>query len=171
MSVDANTTTNNNNNNNKNGSSSISLSSVPDAIWDAYLEEVYTYLGVVENRLFSEGLHVLGRAPDGPQMRSYLSAYFENQEQDSNSSNSSNSSDSSNSSSNSSSSSSSQGLGLGLPEPLPAWLEQIADAASDEDAQRVLRREQVSHITRTYISSTPQNTYHRTLTSSNPNVI
>ena len=166
MSVDANTTTTTNNNNNKNGSSSISisLSSVPDAIWDAYLEEVYTYLGVVENRLFSEGLHVLGRAPDGPQMRSYLSAYFENQEQDSNSSDSSNSSNSS----------SSQGLGLWLPEPLPAWLEQIADAASDEDAQRVLRREQVSipehpasnpYNPNLYIINPPKHI------SSNPNVI
>lgn len=31
---------------------------------------------VVESRLFSEGLHVLGRAPSQDQMRQYLSAYF-----------------------------------------------------------------------------------------------
>lgn len=31
---------------------------------------------VVEGRLFSEGLHVLGQPPGPDQMRQYLSAYF-----------------------------------------------------------------------------------------------
>ena len=31
---------------------------------------------VVEGRLFSEGLHTLGQAPDAGQIRSYLAAYF-----------------------------------------------------------------------------------------------
>ncbi len=31
---------------------------------------------VVESRLFSEGLHVLGRPPSQDHMRQYLSAYF-----------------------------------------------------------------------------------------------
>ena len=34
-------------------------------------------LQTVENRLFSEGLHVLGRAPDQDRMGQYLSAYFD----------------------------------------------------------------------------------------------
>ena len=34
------------------------------------------YLQVLENRLFSEGLHVLGRAPPPEQLAQYLSAYF-----------------------------------------------------------------------------------------------
>ena len=33
---------------------------------------------VVSGRLFSEGLHVLGRAPGEPQMAQYLSAFFGN---------------------------------------------------------------------------------------------
>lgn len=32
---------------------------------------------VVENRLFSEGLHVLGRAPSREQLGQYLSAFFD----------------------------------------------------------------------------------------------
>ena len=31
----------------------------------------------VENRLFSEGLHVLGAAPQSGQMQQYLEAYFD----------------------------------------------------------------------------------------------
>lgn len=34
-------------------------------------------LQVVENRLFSEGLHVLGQAPKPQQMAQYLEAYFD----------------------------------------------------------------------------------------------
>ena len=37
---------------------------------------LYTYLGVVENRLFSEGLHVLGLPPSKEHMGQYLQAYF-----------------------------------------------------------------------------------------------
>ena len=31
----------------------------------------------LENRLFSEGLHVLGEAPSPPRMRKFLDAYFD----------------------------------------------------------------------------------------------
>ena len=31
--------------------------------FDAYISEVYSYLQLLENRLFSEGLHVLGAPP------------------------------------------------------------------------------------------------------------
>lgn len=39
-------------------------------------DRLYTYLGVVENRLFSEGLHVLGMPPSRAHMGQYLGAYF-----------------------------------------------------------------------------------------------
>lgn len=42
-----------------------------------YVSRLYTYLLEVENRLYSEGLHVLGRPPNPEQMEKYLSAYFE----------------------------------------------------------------------------------------------
>jgi magnesium chelatase subunit H len=45
--------------------------------FDAYASELYTYLGVLENRLFSEGLHSLGTAPPRESMTQYLSAYFD----------------------------------------------------------------------------------------------
>jgi magnesium chelatase subunit H len=41
-----------------------------------YLGELYAYLQVIENRLFSSGLHVLGEAPDQEALLSYLRAYF-----------------------------------------------------------------------------------------------
>ena len=41
-----------------------------------YFVKVYEYLQVVEQRLFSSGLHVLGKAPDEEEMQSYLNAYF-----------------------------------------------------------------------------------------------
>ncbi|KAL4859226.1 Acyl-coenzyme A oxidase [Chlorella vulgaris] len=41
-----------------------------------YASRVYQYLQVLENRLFSEGLHVLGQAPPPEQAAQYLSAYF-----------------------------------------------------------------------------------------------
>eukprot|EP00897_Mesotaenium_endlicherianum_P003366 jgi/Mesen1/3057/ME000018S02370 len=44
--------------------------------FDAYMVRLYEYLSVVENRLFSEGLHTLGQAPSPDQMEQYLSAYF-----------------------------------------------------------------------------------------------
>ena len=45
--------------------------------FDEYASELYTYLGVLENRLFSEGLHSLGTAPTRESMTQYLSAYFD----------------------------------------------------------------------------------------------
>jgi magnesium chelatase subunit H len=44
----------------------------------AYFVKVYQYLQVVEQRLFSSGLHTLGEAPDEDGLRGYLEAYFEN---------------------------------------------------------------------------------------------
>ena len=43
-----------------------------------YFILVYEYLQVLEQRLFSSGLHVLGEAPDSEALQSYLEAYFEN---------------------------------------------------------------------------------------------
>jgi len=40
------------------------------------LVHVYEYLQVLENRLFSSGLHTLGEPPEPEQMASYLQAYF-----------------------------------------------------------------------------------------------
>jgi len=42
----------------------------------AYFATLYEYLQVLENRLFSSGLHVLGQVPDASQRHSYLEAYF-----------------------------------------------------------------------------------------------
>ena len=42
-----------------------------------YYVRVYEYLQVLEQRLFSSGLHVLGEKPGTEQMRSYLEAYFD----------------------------------------------------------------------------------------------
>lgn len=41
-----------------------------------YLGQLYDYLQVLENRLFSSGLHVLGQPPDETELRGYLAAYF-----------------------------------------------------------------------------------------------
>jgi magnesium chelatase subunit H len=41
-----------------------------------YLVKLYEYLQVVEQRLFSSGLHTLGEVPDSEQLASYLQAYF-----------------------------------------------------------------------------------------------
>jgi len=46
------------------------------AAFDAYASSLFTYLGVLENRLFSEGLHVLGGAPSDEAASAYLEAYF-----------------------------------------------------------------------------------------------
>ncbi|MBD1910253.1 MULTISPECIES: magnesium chelatase subunit H [unclassified Leptolyngbya] len=45
-------------------------------VFNRYLLKLYEYLQVLENRLFSSGLHVLGDAPDEDRMRDYLAAYF-----------------------------------------------------------------------------------------------
>ncbi len=42
-----------------------------------YFVQVYEYLQVLEQRLFSSGLHVLGDAPHPEQLKSYLEAYFD----------------------------------------------------------------------------------------------
>jgi magnesium chelatase subunit H len=44
--------------------------------FNRYIVDLYEYLQVLENRLFSSGLHVLGTAPNAEQLQSYLSAYF-----------------------------------------------------------------------------------------------
>ncbi|MBF2089656.1 MAG: magnesium chelatase subunit H [Synechococcales cyanobacterium K44_A2020_017] len=41
-----------------------------------YLVKLYDYLQVLEARLFSSGLHILGEAPNPDQVQGYLSAYF-----------------------------------------------------------------------------------------------
>jgi magnesium chelatase subunit H len=41
-----------------------------------YLVKLYEYLQVLENRLFSSGLHVLGEAPNQEELTGYLDAYF-----------------------------------------------------------------------------------------------
>lgn len=51
--------------------------SVEQTSFDEYASGLYTYLGVLENRLFSEGLHSLGRAPTEESMAQYLNAYFD----------------------------------------------------------------------------------------------
>ncbi len=44
--------------------------------FDAYLVELYEYLQVLENRLFSSGLHTLGEKPNEEELGAYLEAYF-----------------------------------------------------------------------------------------------
>ena len=44
---------------------------------DRYFVEVYEYLQILEQRLFSSGLHVLGEKPSVEQLKSYLEAYFD----------------------------------------------------------------------------------------------
>lgn len=44
--------------------------------FNRYLVKLYDYLLVVEQRLFSSGLHTLGQVPDSEQLGSYLRAYF-----------------------------------------------------------------------------------------------
>ena len=44
--------------------------------FNRYLVKLYEYLQIVETRLFSSGLHILGEAPNSEQMASYLEAYF-----------------------------------------------------------------------------------------------
>ena len=42
-----------------------------------YFVEIYEYLQILEQRLFSSGLHVLGEAPNEEGLKSYLDAYFD----------------------------------------------------------------------------------------------
>ncbi len=45
-----------------------------------YFVQVYDYLQIVEQRLFSSGLHILGEKPTPEQLQSYLEAYFNDTE-------------------------------------------------------------------------------------------
>lgn len=47
-----------------------------DDAFNHYLVKLYEYLQVLENRLFSSGLHVFGSAPTPEQLTAYLKAYF-----------------------------------------------------------------------------------------------
>ena len=47
-----------------------------NAVLERYFVTVYEYLQVLENRLFSSGLHVLGQPPKIEDISSYLTAYF-----------------------------------------------------------------------------------------------
>jgi magnesium chelatase subunit H len=49
--------------------------------FNAYLVKLYEYLQVLENRLFSCGLHTLGEAPSEEEIAAYLEAYFGNEPQ------------------------------------------------------------------------------------------
>ena len=49
---------------------------LPDEAFEAWAGRLGSYLRVVEARLFSEGLHTLGRVPDEAGMASYLDAAF-----------------------------------------------------------------------------------------------
>ncbi|MBD6619297.1 magnesium chelatase subunit H [Komarekiella sp. 'clone 1'] len=44
--------------------------------FNEYLVKLYEYLQVLENRLFSSGLHTLGEAPNEEELAAYLEAYF-----------------------------------------------------------------------------------------------
>ncbi|MEH2121323.1 magnesium chelatase subunit H [Nostoc sp.] len=50
--------------------------------FDDYLVELYEYLQVLENRLFSSGLHVLGERPSEEELGAYLEAYFGEEEEE-----------------------------------------------------------------------------------------
>lgn len=45
-------------------------------VFNRYLVHLYEYLQVLEERLFSSGLHILGESPNSDEMQSYLDAYF-----------------------------------------------------------------------------------------------
>ncbi|WP_448561867.1 magnesium chelatase subunit H [Trichothermofontia sp.] len=47
-----------------------------DQVFNTYLIDLYSYLQVLEDRLFSSGLHTLGEVPDAQTLASYLRAYF-----------------------------------------------------------------------------------------------
>ena len=44
--------------------------------FDAWVIKIAEYLIVLQDRLFSSGLHVLGNSPSNDELKSYLSAYF-----------------------------------------------------------------------------------------------
>jgi len=45
-------------------------------VFNRYLVKLYEYLQVLETRLFSSGLHILGEPPNSEELTSYLQAYF-----------------------------------------------------------------------------------------------
>lgn len=47
-----------------------------NAVLERYFVTLYEYLQILENRLFSSGLHVLGESPDAEAISRYLDAYF-----------------------------------------------------------------------------------------------
>lgn len=53
------------------------VDSVDDSCFSSYISKIYQYLLELENRLYSEGLHILGTPPNNEQMQKYLSAYFD----------------------------------------------------------------------------------------------
>ncbi|WPT13938.1 Magnesium-chelatase subunit H [Picochlorum sp. SENEW3] len=54
-----------------------SVAIVDETVFSDYVSRLYTYLLELENRLYSEGLHILGSPPNDEQMHKYLSAYFD----------------------------------------------------------------------------------------------
>ncbi|WP_017651623.1 magnesium chelatase subunit H [Fortiea contorta] len=50
--------------------------------FDDYLVTLFTYLQILENRLFSSGLHTLGEPPNEEELASYLTAYFGDKQAD-----------------------------------------------------------------------------------------
>ncbi|MEH2310383.1 MAG: magnesium chelatase subunit H [Nostoc sp.] len=53
-----------------------------DRTFDDYLVVLYEYLQVLENRLFSSGLHTLGERPSEEELGAYLEAYFGGEEEE-----------------------------------------------------------------------------------------
>lgn len=52
------------------------LAAITNEKFDAWVLEVSDYLVVLQDRLFSSGLHVLGNSPSEKNLKSYLTAYF-----------------------------------------------------------------------------------------------
>ena len=50
--------------------------SLSSETFDAWIKRTADYLEILQHRLFSSGLHVLGRKPSDDDLKSYLSAYF-----------------------------------------------------------------------------------------------
>ncbi|BAU10038.1 magnesium protoporphyrin IX chelatase subunit H [Leptolyngbya sp. NIES-3755] len=53
------------------------ISLFSNVAFNQYLIKLYEYLQVLENRLFSSGLHTLGEKPSAEAIESYLNAYFD----------------------------------------------------------------------------------------------
>jgi magnesium chelatase subunit H len=49
---------------------------VTQKVYDAWVLELSVYLNVLQDRLFSSGLHVFGETPNDKEVNSYLNAYF-----------------------------------------------------------------------------------------------